>query len=169
MITTIPPSIDAEAFARARQRCEGEVDAGQLERVAAELFSLEGKLTWSVDGEPWTDPMGRDRPHLHLSARGHLLVPCARCLGPLKQVIAIERWAALAPDESSAEQEDLEAEAYDVLVASPHFSLAQWLEDEVLLELLREPRHADCSLPGHVQDDRTSAFAALESLRKRES
>ena len=169
MITTIPPSIDAEAFARARQRCEGAVDVCQLERVAAELFSLEGKLTWSVDGAPWTDPMGRDRPHLHLSARGRLLVMCARCLGPLQQVIAIERWAALAPDESSAEQEDLEAEAYDVLVASPHFSLAQWLEDEVLLELLREPLHADCSLPGHVQDNRTCAFAVLESLRKREA
>jgi len=169
MITSIPPSIDADAFARARQRHEGTVEASQLERVSAELFSLEGTLNWSVNGEPWTDPMGRDRPHLRLSVRGDLFVPCARCLGPLKQPIAIERWAALAPDELSAEHEDLEAEAYDVLVASPHFSLLQWLEDEVLLELFREPRHADCSLPGHLQDDRTSAFAALEPLRKRES
>jgi uncharacterized metal-binding protein YceD (DUF177 family) len=87
----------------------------------------------------------------------------------LKLVIGIDRWAALAPDEASAEQEDLEAEAYDVLVASSHFSLAQWLEDEVLLELLREPRHSECDMPGHLQDERTSAFAALASLTKRES
>ena len=169
MIPTIPPSIDAESFARTRQQCSGEANAFQLERVAAELFSIEGVLAWSVDGEPWTDPRGRDRPHLHLRASGQLVVTCARCLGPLKQAIAIDRWAALAPDESSAEDEDLEAETYDVLVASSHFSLAQWLEDEVLLELLREPRHAECDLPGHLQDERTSAFAALESLRKRES
>jgi len=169
MIPTIPPSIDAESFARARQHCAGEADPNQLERVAAELFSMEGVLTWSVDGEPWTDSMGRDRPHLRLRASGQLVVTCARCLGPLKQAISIDRWAALAPDESSAEQEDLEAEAYDVLIASSHFSLAQWLEDEVLLELLREPRHSECDLPGHLQGTRISAFAALESLKKRES
>lgn len=169
MIPITPPSIDAEPFARARQQCSGETNACQLERVAAELFSSDGVLTWSVDGEPWTDPLGRDRPHLHLRASGQLVVTCARCLGPLKLVIGIDRWAALAPDEASAEQEDLEAEAYDVLVASPHFSLAQWLEDEVLLELLREPRHSECDMPGHRQDERTSAFAALRSLKKRES
>jgi len=168
MIPTSPPSVDAEAFARARHRVAGETDVRQLERVAAELYNLEGSLTWSVDGEPWTDPVGRDRPHLHLCAKGQLIVACARCLGPLSQTIAIDRWAALAPDESSAEQEDLEAEAYDVLLASPHFSLAQWLEDEVLLELLREPRHADCHLPGHLEGERTSAFSALASLKKRE-
>jgi len=169
MIPTIPPSIDAISFARTRQQCAGEADACQLERVATELFRMEGVLAWSVDGEPWTDPMGRDRPHLRLRANGDLVVTCARCLGPLKQAVAIDRWAAFAPDESSAEEEDLEAEAYDVLVASSHFSLAQWLEDEVLLELLREPRHAECDLPGHLQDERTSAFAALAPLRKRES
>lgn len=169
MIPTIPPVIDAETFARARQKCAGEVDACQLERVAAELFSVDGGLIWSVQGEPWTDPMGRDRPHLNLNARGQLTVTCARCLGPLQQSVVIDRWAALAPDESSAESEDLEADAYDVLVSSPRFSLAQWLEDEVLLELLREPRHADCELPGHFEEDRASAFAALASLKKRES
>lgn len=164
----IPPWIDADDFARGQRSCSGQFEASQLERVAQELVSPEGVLHWSVAGEPWRDPQGRDRPRLHLQAQGRLTIACARCLGPLAQRIGIDRWAALAPDEARAEQEDLEADDYDVVLSSERFSLAQWLEDEVLLELFKEPRHPDCQLPDRLRTDRPSPFAALEQLKKQD-
>ena len=165
----LPPSIDADDFARGHRRCAGEIAAIQLERVAPELVNSEGVLRWSVAGEPWRDPQGRDRPRLHLQAEGRLVIACTRCLGPLTQVVGIDRWAALAPDENRAEQEDLEADDYDVVLSSQHFSLNQWLEDEVLLELFKDPRHANCELPDHLRSDSLSPFAALEQLKKRDA
>jgi len=143
-----PPMVDATQFARGGDACHGTLAPAQLERVAPELAEGGTQLRWEVAGSAWRDPAGRDRPQLHLRANGSLHIPCARCTGPVVVPVAIDRTVALAPDEESAEREDLEAEEFDVVAASNHFDLAQWLEDELLLVILEGHRHDDCVMNG---------------------
>lgn len=163
----LPPVIDALAFAQRGESLAGVTPVARLERLAGELARTTGVIEWCVSGQAWRDDQGRDRPRLRLVAGGELVAVCARCLGELAHKLQIDRCLALAPDEASAEREDLETDAYDVVAASERFSVSAWLEDECLLALSVDDRHPDCSLPPVRLEESLNPFAALAPLKNK--
>ena len=119
-------------------------------------------------------------PHglLYLRARitARLRLVCQRCLQPMALLLQVEPVLALMlPGESQTGV----PEEVEPLVVEPDWSLASWVEDELLLAMPMMPRHppGECDtrkVPPRkvteieVKTERPNPFAVLEKLRKRD-
>ncbi len=134
----------------------------------------ENALIWSARGEWLTLPAGGPQVWLHLKARAELCLTCQRCLGLAVLGVDVMRSFRFCATEEAAQAEDAQADE-DLLVLSDDFSLAELIEDEMLLALPLVPRHKACPVPVSLTLadpgfeaallERRQPFKALEKLK----
>lgn len=172
-----PAAVDSQAFARDNGRLSGTGRLADYPRLLVETQGLgaDRALSWAANGSLRTDPNGASQAWLHLQTSVSLPLTCQRCLEPLDWDPVVDRWFRFVDTEALAVEQDDTAEE-DLLVSSRHFSLADLLEDELLLALPLVPRHGVCpsELKLAVADpdfdapesQRPHPFASLARLRR---
>ena len=145
-------------------------------RLMQETQGLGGDrlMTWAVRGEMPAEATGAGQIWMHLTADVTLSLVCQRCLGPVDVTVSIDRSFRFVETEAQAELED-ETSEEDVLALSSEFSLADLLEDEVLMELPAVPRHEECPVavtlevsdPGFelASAEKVNPFAVLAKMQ----
>lgn len=161
--------IDSMEFARSGGRLAGEIPVSRLERLTDVLAdttgSLRVELAGIIDGE--------GNPCLRLRVAGSFNLRCQRCLEPMTWPLAIDSVLHLVEDvlvddmEGEGDEEELDADAPDVIVADKELAVLPLVEDEALLSLPIAPRHERCTPPSGGEKDRApSPFAVLAQLKK---
>lgn len=155
-----PGVIDGLQFARGAQAVRGVLGMEQLPRVAVLHGATEG-LAFGVRGGMRDD----GKPCLWISVSGELRLVCQRCLGQLIFPLSIEAELVLTQDAREIEeaQDDV-----DRVLASRAMSVAQLVEDEVLLSLPMVPRHDRCvAALSEGREAKASPFGVLTELRRK--
>ncbi|MBI1889661.1 MAG: DUF177 domain-containing protein [Burkholderiales bacterium] len=161
--------IDPFEFCRLEQTRGGEVPIVELERLAKDLASTNGAISWSLVGK--TDALGHPRLGLSVSGRVHLR--CQRCLVPYVFELESTSELLIANDEARADQieEMLGEDEVDVIVAPKQLNALELLEDEALLAIPLSPRHDECpdqaltDVP-MTKDKAPSPFDALKKWKR---
>ena len=140
-----PTHLDVKAFAQAASKIAGHDLLSKYERLLQETQGLgvDNPLNWSAHGEVRVDESGAEQIWLHLVVDTRLPLICQRCLGPVEIAVTVEQSFRFVGSEEAAEAQDEESEE-DVLALSQDFSLADLIEDEVLMALPVVPRHDEC-------------------------
>lgn len=170
--------LDVRAFAEAGAGLDGELPLAALQRLAESLLPGDGGglVVWRARGEQRPVKAGAPEVWLHLEAQARAPLECQRCLQPVVEPLAVDRWFRFADGEDEAERLDEASDDHDVLAASRAFDLVGLLEDELILSLPLVPRHAACpqplappgSGPGAAEDPGAAApnpFAVLSALK----
>ena len=175
---TLPAHLDVKAFADGARTISGHDALSKFERLMQETQGLgaENIIDWGARGELRVDEARGEQVWLHLTVDACLPLTCQRCLGPADIVVAVNQSFRFCDSEESAAAEDAQAEE-DVLVLGPALSLAELIEDEVLMALPLVPRHDTCPVavklavadPGFEAAllEKTQPFAALAQLKNR--
>jgi uncharacterized protein len=155
-----PGVIDGLQFARGAQAIRGVLGMEHLPRLAELQGATEG-LAFGLRGGMRDD----GKPCLWISVSGELRLVCQRCLGQLIFPLSIDAELVLTDDPSEIEAAEDEV---DRVLASRAMSVAQLVEDEVLLALPMVPRHDRCSaaVPGE-REAKPSPFSVLTELKHR--
>ena len=172
-----PRKLSVLNFAKTQASLEGVEPLAQFDRLHE--FQQPGaqacEVHFQAQGEMRATSAGASTPWLVLSASTRLTMVCQRCLGPVEQALAVDRWFRFVETEALAEAQDDEAEE-DLLVTSRQFNLAGLIEDELLMALPLVPRHDTCPAglkmavadPGFdaQEPEKVHPFAALAKLRR---
>lgn len=170
--------LDIKVFAQSGGELQQEDPLADFPRLHAEADGrgTERPVRWHAVGELRTRAGVAPQVWLHLAAETALPLTCQRCLEPVDEPLAIDRWFRFVADEAQAAHEDEEADE-DVLALDPAFDLQALVEDELLLALPLVPRHAVCPVavrmevvdPGFVQAeaDKPNPFGALAGLKRK--
>jgi len=173
-----PEKLDLAAFARDGAGLAGEWPATSLPRLAesgAPEAPASGwpPLHWSLHGEIREPKGGKPQTWLHLTAQGQVALTCQRCLRPVQEDIAIDRWLRFVDSEAEAAALDVDSED-DVLALPRHLDARELVEDEMLLALPLVPRHEFCPEPlaqvggeAPQAEERPNPFAKLAALKRR--
>lgn len=168
--------LDPKAFAHAATPVTGAQDLTEFPRLAAEAREPAPGcvVNWTVEGELRPGSDSQDQVWLHLLADTCLELTCQRCMGPMQQALAVDRWFRFARDEASAAELDDEVEE-DVLTLDVPLDLVDLVEDELLMALPLVPRHETCPVEVKLTavdpdfdaaaDAKPNPFSALASLR----
>jgi DUF177 domain-containing protein len=155
-----PGVIDGLQFARGAQAVRGVLGTGQLPRLA-ELHGATESLAFGVRGGVRED----GKPCLWISVSGELRLVCQRCLGQLILPLSIEAELVLTEDAREIEQAE---DDVDRVLATRAMSVAQLVEDEVLLSLPMVPRHERCAAGVAVdRETHASPFSVLTELKRK--
>jgi uncharacterized protein len=177
---TLPTHLDLNAFAQAGGSLSGHDLLSKYPRLMQETQGLGAQhiLNWSAQGELRIAGGASGQVWLHLTIDAQLPLTCQRCLGPADIAVAVSRSFRFCESEQAAEAQDAEAEE-DVLALSSAFSLADLIEDEVLMALPLVPRHEVCPIavklavadPGFEAAllEKRQPFAALAQLKNLKS
>lgn len=139
------PWVDPVLFARRREALRGRAPLSSMHRLLAAGIEAEGSLDWDVEGSVGRDEMQRQREFLRVRTLFSPWVTCSRCLEPLQlRHLSTDTVFRLAASEEQAEREDREAEAFEVIAATPSLELAALVEDEAILALPMASAHDDC-------------------------
>ncbi|WP_326536446.1 YceD family protein [Pseudorhodoferax sp.] len=170
--------LDIKAFAQSAGDRAQEDQLADYPRLLqeAEGRGAERPVRWHAVGQ-WRTPEGvAPQVWLHLQAAADVPLTCQRCLEPVDEPLAVDRWFRFVADEAQAAREDEDAEE-DVLVLDPAFDLPALVEDELLMALPLVPRHAVCPGevrmevvdPGFVQAEaeKPNPFGALAGLKRK--
>ena len=156
---------DSLAFARETGVLEGQLAVAALGRLSDLLADQGGSLSCRLRG-------GRNeqgRLFLHLEASGELHLTCQRCLQALPWVLRLDSRMLLVPPGGRWPDEELADDSADAIEALAEQSLADLVEEEVLLALPLAPRHEYCALPGGTDKESAaglaSPFAALRRVK----
>ncbi|CAM3859954.1 YceD family protein [Roseateles saccharophilus] len=176
----VPEKLDLAAFAHDGASLEGEWPAAALERLA-DAAAPEAPATgwpplgWSLHGEVRRPKAAAAQTWLHLTASAQVALTCQRCLKPVPEAIAIDRWIRFVDTEAEAAALDVDSDD-DVLALPRHLDARELIEDELLLALPLVPRHEHCPEPLAVADEegepvpeeRPNPFAALAALKRKD-
>ncbi len=161
----LPAFIEPVRLAELGRRLEGRLPVARLRRLAGVVADQNGEI--EVRLEFGREP--RSRSVVRGSIRGVLRLTCQRCLQPYE--LALDLPVHLVVVRSDAEAERLGEEEDPLLVGDAQaLSLAELVEDELLLALPQVPAHPapGCRPPEESEVDSgagASPFAALDSLR----
>ena len=159
--------IDAFEFSRLKEHREGVVPVTDLTRLADELESRSGSLSWVLSG----GESHSGHAQLKLEVAGSLQIMCQRCLTPFSFDIDSESVLILAKDEAAADEIDalLDDDQIDVIVGTKTLDILQLVEDEALLAMPLSPKHAICpdasELDAYKSGKKESPFAMLKNLK----
>lgn len=164
MIERLPLVIDPIRLAEAGSRFQGQLELAQLQRLAPTLQQAQGKVEVEVE-------FGRDDLHIaYLSGRlqTQLGLVCQRCLQPMAWPVNASFSLGLVTTDQAAEQLP---ENYEPLMVNNAMTLADIIEDELILAVPLVPMHAraECQaqdLGGEQQGKETHPFAALAQLKR---
>ncbi|HUW38957.1 MAG TPA: YceD family protein [Rhodocyclaceae bacterium] len=156
-------AVDSLAFAREGRHLIGELAVNELPRLADALADDDaGALACDVSG-------GRNEAgklYLRLMITGELRLRCQRCLEAMSFPLAIDSRVLLVPPGAPWPDETLEDDSADAIDALDQQSVAELVEEELLLALPVAPRHDACGLPGGERNDgAASPFAVLAKLK----
>jgi DUF177 domain-containing protein len=152
--------IDGLQFARGAQQARGVLGMEHLPRLAEMQGATEG-LAFGVRGGMRDD----GKPCLWISVSGQLRLVCQRCLGQLIFPLSIDVGLVLTENQREIDAADDEL---DRVLASRAMSVAQLVEDEVLLALPMVPRHDRCSVEMPAdREANASPFGVLTELKRR--
>jgi uncharacterized protein len=160
--------IDAFAYARHKERREGDAPVADLGRLADESADRSGALHWVLVGG--VDQLGHAQ--LTMSVSGSMKIMCQRCLTPFSFDIDAESVLILAKDEESADEIDalLDNEEIDVIVGTKSLNIIELVEDEALLALPLSPKHPVCpdqsAHDGLKNVKKESPFAMLKKMKQ---
>jgi uncharacterized protein len=155
-----PEVIDGLLFARGGSEIHGTLGPERFPRLA-QMDCRVGEVAYAIRG----GSNDRDRPCLRVQAKALLQPVCQRCLEPMS--IPVEVDAELELAESAREIAQAEDDA-DRVLASASMSVAELVEDELILALPDSPRHGGCESPGGERESApTSPFGALAQLKRR--
>lgn len=173
---SLVPRIDVKSLAQSAGVISGCTAVSEYERLMHETQGVGGDrlMSWTARGEMPADATGVGQLWLHLTAEVVMPLVCQRCLGPVDVTVSIDRSFRFVETEAQAEIED-EASEEDVLALSAEFSLADLLEDEVLMSLPAVPRHEECPVavtlevvdPGFevASAEKVNPFAVLVKMK----
>ncbi|HCK81683.1 MAG TPA: YceD family protein [Candidatus Competibacter sp.] len=161
-----PKKINPWQLTASNGRLEGELALAALPRLGASNRA-DGRVSVSLEGG--VDDRVR---FLKGRLRADVELVCQRCLGPL--LLPLELGVALGLVRSEAEAARLPAGYEPLLATDDGISVAELVEDELLLALPQIPRHQDlreCEANGYPapreassRAERRRPFAALASL-----
>lgn len=164
MLNRLPEQIEPLRLAEVGRAFRGEIAVSRLTRLAPDLRSRDGAIEVELH-------FGLDERRVYVltgSIRGVLELTCQRCLGPVAVPLDIRLKLGIVASEDEAERLP---EGYEMLLAGRDpVSLAELIEDEIILALPLIPRHADVEHCGMKQDAtqgeaKASPFAALKELK----
>lgn len=158
------PVFDPVAFATRHERVEGRGVPDELERLGDQLCSSDGSFHYELTG----GMTNQGRPELFLRLEGRLVLVCQRCLGPLPFMLDISTHLILVQDEEALPELEDEESGTDVIVAPDRLSVADLVEEEILLALPLVPIHSEGSCLPSVDEGlgcRPSPFDALAGLK----
>lgn len=168
--TPDPIRLDVQRLAEQGERLAGTWPLVELPRLAESV--LHGTpVQWHMQGERRPVAGGEPEVWLRLAAQSELALTCQRCLEPVHEPVAVDRWLRfVAGGEDVAAALDAQIED-DVLPLRPRMDARELIEDELLLALPLVPRHAVCpqALPAPADDlpaDTRRPFEVLASLKK---
>jgi uncharacterized protein len=161
----LPDSIDPLEWAKTGQQASGVLPLAGMERLCALIGASVGEVEITLVGQR----LAGGRPVLTGHAACTVTVRCQRCLMPFElRLEAPIRLGVLADEADLARL----PKGHEPLIcpAGASVSLAELIEDELLLALPDYPHHAEgmCStsvVPAQ-QTGKRQPFAALASLRK---
>lgn len=174
-----PEKLDLAPFAREGGVLEGEWPAASLLRLA-DAGAPEAPaaawppVRWRLQGELRQPKGGRPQVWLHLGCQAEAALTCQRCLRPVTEALAVDRWIRFVETEAEAEALDVDSDD-DVLAMPRHLDARELIEDELLLALPLVPRHEHCPEPllhvdeeavAEPEDERPNPFAALAALKR---
>ena len=159
--------LDVKAFAQSSGTLSQVDLLARYGRLMQETQGLgaENSVKWSARGESRPDSTGAEQIWLHLKADAVVPLTCQRCLLPADMAIAVKQSYRFVDSEGLAEVQDAQAEE-DVLALSPDFSLADLIEDEMLMALPLIPVHDSCPVPVKLEAVDPGFDAAFEEKRQ---
>jgi len=170
MTEHLPDRLDLLAAAEAGRELRGRIALASLDRVVPLLVSPEGEL--QVVMRLGRDPDGTYR--LSGSICGEVVLQCQRCLEDLTRALHVDFRLGLVRSQDAAARL---AHGYEpLLVTAEPASIAEIVEDEVLLALPFAPVHDDTNeCHGLYRDYQPSAdtqrenpFAVLAELKQKQ-
>ncbi len=168
----LPEHIDPLHLADAGVQLAGDLPVARLGRLKAMLASEDASVR--LTARFGMDEQGRRV--LKLEATAELEMTCQRCMGRMAVPVAVDATLELVPEDAAG---DTASERYEPLfVSRGHMSLAEIVEDELLLQLPMIPRHEPGNgaclqvagpADGQEQDQaRENPFAVLATLKDRQ-
>ncbi len=162
-----PATIDPIQLAKRGEQLAGPLALRHLPRVATMCVSDEGEFDVVLD---FTHSETADLFEMVGHVRGEVSLTCQRCLEPMRLPLDVDfRVTLRRPNEREGALEEP-----DVLVVDKPMSVAELVEDELLLAMPMIPMHAraDCPAGQYVVSDseqrtRESPFAALAPTKAR--
>ncbi len=171
MSTRLPEHVEPLRLAELGRSFQGRIPVSRLRRLGQSLSSLEGEVDVALEFS--SDAQGRRR--IAGRIRATLEVVCQRCLEPMVLELCPEPHLGLV--ESEAEAEALGDDLEPLVVSEGPMSLADIVEDELILSLPLVPMHALEACPGasfsakgaEGQRTRESPFAVLAQIKHRDN
>ena len=158
--------IDPELISTKPQVWKGTFVAADLERLEDAIADEGGELRYEI-----TAMLDRQRRKtLSCIIEGFVFLICQNTLEAFRHEISIKDRLILVDGESSLPSVEEESEDEDYVVADEPLDVRDLVEDAVLLSLPmipRKPGSEGAAKPGPEEGPKTSPFAALESLKKR--
>jgi uncharacterized protein len=155
-----PEVIDGLSFARNGSEIHGTLGPERFQRLA-QMDCQVGEIAYQIRG----GSNDKGRPCLRVQASGVLEPVCQRCLEPMSVTVEVE--SELQLSETAAEIAQAEDDR-DRVLASASMSVAELVEDELILALPDSPRHERCEAPAGGRDGaKGSPFDALAKLKRR--
>jgi uncharacterized protein len=152
-------TIDGPKFAHERSALSGRLSIAALPRLA-ESGCRSAEIRYTLEGR--VDAAGK--AGLRIKVDGDVEVSCQRCLQGLPVPMSVDADLELTASRDAAEAAE---DGVDRVVASRSMSVAELVEDELLLALPMVPMHAGCAAPAKDDGAGPTPFAALAELRKR--
>ena len=160
--------VDVFELARIRGAVGGSFPLASAARLAPMLANAAGDLTYRFEAAP--DELGR--PAATLNVEGDLELVCDGCGKALAFPVRVSASFWFVRTEAELNREPIAEEGPEPLLGGRCFSVAELVEDEVILALPISPRHAECGAGiGQEQEpaaDRQRPFAGLSALKSRQ-
>ncbi len=168
MLSRLPERIEPQILADAGRRFEGSIDLVRLTRLAPQLASDQGQLAVTVVFD--RDPGGVR--YMAGRVTGTLELLCQRCLGPMEFAVDSQFRLGLVHGEEDGQR--LPSSYEPLIVASEPMSMAEIVEDEVILSLPIVAMHQEphpCAVvkqqePLPEGKQRENPFAVLAQLKR---
>ena len=160
-------AIDPARFARDRSRVTGLLAVDQLPRLADLLFSREGVVSYSVEG----DTSANGQPMLRIRLSGDLAVSCQRCLDRLPLHLDVQRDLVLVAAAAGVDPLEDEDDDTDAIPSTGSLDLHDLLEQEIVLSVPMAPRHPENACGIQPADEKGgdaagSPFSALMRFKR---
>lgn len=165
-------TVDIYSVAKNRQKINTKITLAQMPELCAFLHEpdpaaeLQVQIT-GIEG-------AKGLPGALLSVKGTLYMRCVRCMQPYQVYIDNEVPFLFAPTEADADRLPVdEDDDWEVTVGSEHLSIADWVQEEVILSLPSFPKHDDCESPEGItevqsddyeQEEKPTPFANLKEM-----